>query len=735
MGVFESGKPGLRKSDASILRIDLLGSLSLHMLDGTSLTPTGAKTKGLLAILALADRRPVQRRALANLLWSRRSDEQARASLRQEIHRLADVLKPIGTEVVDAQRHTLALRPVLSSVDVERYLNATPSSILKLPETDAILLSDLDNVDPALDEWLATQRSRLRGHLLSILEQAMALMPEPDQKLLAVSRLLRLDRLNEAAWQTQFKELTRRNGVGAALSAADQCLTTFRDMLDAEPGPATMALIAELRGLGHNGGRPPLSDESSRPDTDKVQGASYNGTDGPSHHDSRGTSTGYIATLAFRPFPPVGCSGNITRVPHTLADFLADQLTYFGFLAIFSPTAADTAHTVVSQTDYVVETRLRPSLSNVYEGSGEGGAHIVVRLIDRRRGGVIIWAERFNATHRNLERIVPLASTEIAWRIAMTEARHAASRAPEELLPGEVGLRALALINRRDPAIYPHIGNVLKNGLQREPDHPVLHLVSAIFHLCSAGEQWDVACRIRHLQQAAAASRALLQVLPESVVGRLMLVRALVQLPGKATSALNLLSDLQGYSPEGGLITALRAYCNLVTDQPDAVSTNLDIFMKSHPTHPFIDLFDTDFVLVLLLGGNPEEAANRARTALSAAPTRSAMLILYLAALTLLAEKGDMAAQAEAVSVRSTLAMLAPTLSADTITSCYAYLSKRHGDLLHRLVLKTGLPAMSTSSAGLSGSVPDRAKLGDIPSTGYEGGSQAVTALPHHTAP
>ncbi|NLI28109.1 MAG: helix-turn-helix domain-containing protein, partial [Acetobacter sp.] len=83
----------MRKTDTAIFRIDLIGSVTATMLDGTSLLPVGAKTRGVLAVLAMADRKPVSRKLLAGLLWSQRPDEQARASLRQEIHRLTEALK------------------------------------------------------------------------------------------------------------------------------------------------------------------------------------------------------------------------------------------------------------------------------------------------------------------------------------------------------------------------------------------------------------------------------------------------------------------------------------------------------------------------------------------------------------------------------------------------------------------------------------------------------------------
>ena len=60
--------------------------------------PVGTKTRALLAILALSAPEPVMRHRLAELLWSQRRKELARASLRQEIHRLAEALAATVTQ-------------------------------------------------------------------------------------------------------------------------------------------------------------------------------------------------------------------------------------------------------------------------------------------------------------------------------------------------------------------------------------------------------------------------------------------------------------------------------------------------------------------------------------------------------------------------------------------------------------------------------------------------------------
>ena len=82
--------------DPVVVRLRLIGQMEAWTLTSESMLPSGRKTRALLAVLALSAPRPVLRGKLAELLWSRRPEEQARASLRQEIHRLLEALAPAG---------------------------------------------------------------------------------------------------------------------------------------------------------------------------------------------------------------------------------------------------------------------------------------------------------------------------------------------------------------------------------------------------------------------------------------------------------------------------------------------------------------------------------------------------------------------------------------------------------------------------------------------------------------
>src|ERR1700723_3712897 len=103
--------PSSDTSGQVVVRLRLIGQMEAWSLTSENVLPQGRKTRALLAVVALSAPRPALRGRLAELLWSRRPEEQARASLRQEIHRLLETLSPAGGEIMQVTRDHLSLRP------------------------------------------------------------------------------------------------------------------------------------------------------------------------------------------------------------------------------------------------------------------------------------------------------------------------------------------------------------------------------------------------------------------------------------------------------------------------------------------------------------------------------------------------------------------------------------------------------------------------------------------------
>ena len=231
------------------VRLRLIGQMEAWTLTSESILPTGRKTRALMAIIALSAPRPVLRGKLAEMLWSRRPEEQARASLRQEIHRLLDALDPLGAQVLSITRDHLALRPGAVWVDVEELLRASPARPAALGLYDGELLEGLDGIDPAFDGWLNGERERLSDRARTLAELLLRDQTEPETMIASAQQLLRIDRAHEGAWRALMRAYLARGERGMAIQAYERCRLVLADQLDAQPSAETQRLLSDIRNV------------------------------------------------------------------------------------------------------------------------------------------------------------------------------------------------------------------------------------------------------------------------------------------------------------------------------------------------------------------------------------------------------------------------------------------------------------------------------------------------------
>lgn len=148
-----------------ICRLQLFGPIRLESQDGTDLTPTSLKARGVLALLAMATDRRMTREALVDKLWSDREYEQGSNSLRQALRAIrAEVSDDIfingnGWIALDEEKVSVDLTPV------------DPS----LPNAD--FGADLGGIrDPEFETWLST----IRSYFETQAEEVQARQPKPS---------------------------------------------------------------------------------------------------------------------------------------------------------------------------------------------------------------------------------------------------------------------------------------------------------------------------------------------------------------------------------------------------------------------------------------------------------------------------------------------------------------------------------------------------------------------------
>ena len=164
-------------------------ALAVRLFDGFRLVTTGEtpaedavivirgrRTRALLAYLVLAPDQSATRERLAGLLWSDRSDAQARSSLRQCLLELKTALKPLESEAFAAGRDMVRLLPgtvtsdvheieqALAPVDFGAEADAGTLAAQIAMIGNARLLADL-GLPGLFGEWLDQTRTALDGRM------------------------------------------------------------------------------------------------------------------------------------------------------------------------------------------------------------------------------------------------------------------------------------------------------------------------------------------------------------------------------------------------------------------------------------------------------------------------------------------------------------------------------------------------------------------------------------------
>jgi DNA-binding SARP family transcriptional activator len=236
------------------LSLTLLGGFRARLEPGGPLMLPTRKAQALLAYLALPLGRAHPRDKLAALLWGGIREESARASLRQALFTVRRALAPTEPPALQVEGESIAMNPAAVDTDVGAFERAvaegTPAQLERaaaLYEGD--LLAGLAVDEPPLEEWLLSERERLRELALRGLARLLAHQQQVGAGEAAIQtglRLLGLDPLQEPVHRTLMRlyaELGRR---GAGLRQYQLCVSVLHRELGVEPDAETKALYQDI---------------------------------------------------------------------------------------------------------------------------------------------------------------------------------------------------------------------------------------------------------------------------------------------------------------------------------------------------------------------------------------------------------------------------------------------------------------------------------------------------------
>ena len=653
----------------AICRLKLIGHMEAWAANGESVLPIGRKTRALFAIIALSAPRPVLRTRLADLLWSRRHEEQARASLRQELHRLLEALQPLGKKILDVTRDHIVLRPDCVWIDAQQVLSATTANPGALTLLEGELLEEFDDVDPALDQWLASERHRLRDQARTIAEAVLVEQDEAQFAIPAAQRLLSIDRSHEGAWRALMHGYAARGERGKAIQAYEQCRGILTDLLNAAPLPDTQRLAAEIRA-----GHVPMA---------------ANGSIEPAPPLARAHDAVRIGVLT-----PVVISAGIDEQQFSLG--LSEELTvalsrFNGMLVVSSSSLA--------QFGQRSETALRAAfgVDFLLDGSVQRVGlrlRITLRLLDLRDASQVVWTYRSDQQIKDLlvlqDEVAAEVASQVDLEILRVEGRLASKHASRTTAYDFV-VGALPLLSRMNRTEFAQAGDMLESALRLDPDYVAAHAWKAWWLSLGLGQAWHqpgraVTDAIRHAERAMALephdARAL------TLAGH---VRATLQ--QRPAEGLELHARARVLNPSLAMAWGLSAVAHLCHGNPAAADAELAQFRRLSPADPNAAFFDAIQGLTHLLNNDFEAAIMAGRRTTELSPNYLYGQKHYLAAL------GHVRHRDEAGAVLSKVLAADPSFTVERFLSTTALGRRADRDTYAQGLRLAGVPEGQLSMA------------------------------------
>ena len=631
-------------ADTVAVRLRLIGQMEAWTITSESVLPPGRKTRALLAIVALSQPRPVLRSRLAELLWSRRPEEQARASLRQEIHRLLEVLSPAGQDVLSINRDSLALRPGVVWVDVEEVLRATTTHPGSLSLLDSELLEELDGVDPAFDVWLYAERERLRDRARHVAESLLGEARVPETLIPVAQQLLSIDRAHEGAWRALMRAHAERGERGMAIQSYDRCRAVLADLMDAVPSPETQALLAEIRSgkavrpTAQNGGGP-LPEPRFEPRPSTIRGG---------------------AKLGVLPLSLVGTDDTEAHLALGLAEEITSGLARFRWLFLVSSSSI--AQFVNEKRDDAALRRTL-GLDYVLDGSVQRVGkrlRITIRLVDLQDGSQIVWARRFDRQVDDLLTLQDEVAAEVVAQIdpeiLLIESRRAAHRPPQHATAYDLVLRAIPSMTRLERTSFMQAGDLLRQAIALEPEYASAHARYAFWLYFLVANDWSDDPSAAEAEASFHADRAI-TLDPQDARGFTIAGHVRATMHRRLRDAAALHDRALALNPNLGMAWALSAFTFIGLGEWDEAERRLNRYKQLSPMDPGAFHYDIGFCVLALMRRDYEGAVAVGRSVCELNPSFSASCKPYLAAL------GHLGQVQEAAVVRRRLLAIDPAFT------------------------------------------------------------------------
>lgn len=477
MSTVATDRPSTHPSPTESIELRLFGHMEAVRSNGVSFLPRTRRTRGILAVLALADSKPVTRPVLMDLLWPSRGRPQAQASLRQSIHELRENLAGLGGVSLESVGELLTLQTPADWVDAH-FVATTACRATDAPALlSGPLLGELFGLSRNFDNWIIGEREKLSCALAEKIRILLGSSAGSDEIVCLAEAVIAYDPSCEAAWHALAGCYAGQNNTLAVHDLYRRCLAEVRRgagrlTLDVQ---AVFAPYLPVGLLDPKQRGDPVDDGDGAP---RAPPGSRDSAAGPAR----------LLRIAVAPMRAIG---------EAMADFATSmewqilsglhKFDHFSCTPITATKASDSASGQLATDgfDYLLE-------SFVERWSDRD--QFVLRLRDLHRDGEVFWSHRRRGAAAAVFAVQEDAAPVIASLVATEVARRQGVRlkqSPEDTLNfPQLIHKASTSIHAMNRQGLTEADQILSEAIRRDDRHPAPLAWCAYVQLLQLGQGW-----------------------------------------------------------------------------------------------------------------------------------------------------------------------------------------------------------------------------------------------------
>jgi len=473
---------GLEMRKSTIDKVSLLGDFRLHTTNDEDVVIKGKKNAALLASILLEPAKRINRGDAEALLWSQRSPDQAKASLRQCLSELREQLGSFSNVELITNRLDISLALDAIILDVEEIIGVAASDnvsekIRFADHCEGEFLKGLKILDPAFEDWVYSRRLHYsdiyQGILKDLLSELDPRDNAPEIKHIAY-KLLESDICSETGHMGLMRcYFNEEGGKAKAIRQYRLCCDLLQKEIDAPPSQELRDLYERIRTT--EPGRQPLTNKS--------------------HPEINNPPRTYGLSVAVFPFGEIGNPYSDNGPGYKIAHQIRKGLSRFSWLSVASRyVSTNEADKTGGYQKISREIDVRYVVDGYIEHNGSS-CSLSIELIDiiDDDKSTISWNQDFDVDFDNAESLkntVAKIICQLDVKLRQKEIERVVSLTPNEYSAYDCVIRAVSTIPEMTPESFQHAKKMFERAIELDPEFAAIYTWRIYWEIFWFGQSW-----------------------------------------------------------------------------------------------------------------------------------------------------------------------------------------------------------------------------------------------------